>query len=127
MVQSYNSHVDLTIQGTSFLGLPKYGKIMIGDKAFEFYNDRDINDYIQIPWDEVDKVIVSVVFKGKWIPRFAVKTKHNGSFTFSSRKPKELLRAVRKYVGNDNVVKSLSFFQVMAIGLKETFTRKSKK
>ena len=50
MVQSLNTKVDLTIDATSFLGINEYGKIMIGDKAFEFYNDRDKRKFIQIPW-----------------------------------------------------------------------------
>ena len=64
--------------GTSYMGLSDYGKIMIGDKGFEFFNDRDVRKYIQIPWEEVDVVIASVMFKGKWIPRFALRTKKNG-------------------------------------------------
>lgn len=126
MVQSYNKEVDYVVEGTSFLGLPKYGKLMIGDKAFEFYNDKDANDYIQIPWDEVDKVIVSVMFKGKWMPRFSIATKHNGNFTFSSRHTKKLLQHVKKYVDPNNIVRSLTFFQVMRRGLKATFKRKKK-
>ena len=126
MVQSYNHQVDLTMEGTSFLGLPSYGKIMIGDKAFEFYNNKDVNDYIQIPWDQVDQVIVSVVFNGKWMPRFSIQTKYNGRYTFAARQPKLLLRTMRKYVGADNIVRSLSFFQVMGRGLKATFSRKKK-
>ena len=34
----------------------KHGDIMVGDKAFEFYNHRNTEDYIQIPWTEIDKV-----------------------------------------------------------------------
>ena len=72
MAQSINTKVDLVISGTSYHGLNSYGKIMIGDKGFEFYNDRNVNDYIQIPWKEVDYVIASVMFKGKHIPRYAI-------------------------------------------------------
>lgn len=36
MVQSINTKVDLVIEGTSHMGLTDYGKIMIGDKGFEF-------------------------------------------------------------------------------------------
>ena len=50
MVQSLNTKVDLTVNATSFMGLANYGKIMVGDKAFEFYDDQDVRKYIQIPW-----------------------------------------------------------------------------
>lgn len=36
MVESLNTKVTLVIDGTSFLGLTDYGKIMIGDRGFEF-------------------------------------------------------------------------------------------
>ncbi len=89
MVQSLNTKVDLTIDATSFLGINEYGKIMIGDNAFEFYNDRDKRKFIQIPWEDVDYVIASVLFKGRWIPRYAIRTKKNGTYTFSSKEPKK--------------------------------------
>ncbi|MFB9768263.1 DUF956 family protein [Lactiplantibacillus modestisalitolerans] len=113
MVQSLNTKVDLVMDGNSHLGLTDYGKIMVGDKGFEFYDDRNVKNFIQIPWTEVDRVVVSVMFKGKWIPRFAFQTKKNGQFTFSSKDPKRVLRAVRVYIQPDHIVKSLSFFQVM--------------
>lgn len=75
MVQSINTKVDLTIDATSYLGVADYGKIMIGDKGFEFFNNRDARKFVQIPWEEVDYVVASVVFKGKWIPRYAIQTK----------------------------------------------------
>jgi hypothetical protein len=113
MVQSINTKVDLVIAGNSHLGLTDYGKIMIGDKGFEFYDDRNIRNYIQIPWDEVDIVIVSVMFKGRWIPRYALKTKKNGTYAFSSKNPKKVLRVIRKYISPDRMLQSLSFFDVM--------------
>jgi len=58
MVESLNTKADLVINATSHLGLTDYGKIMIGDKGFEFYDDRDANNYIQIPWGEVDQVVL---------------------------------------------------------------------
>ncbi|GER66781.1 hypothetical protein BpJC7_23470 [Weizmannia acidilactici] len=126
MVQSINTKVDLVTNATSHMGLADYGKIMIGDKGFEFYNDRDARKFIQIPWEEVDYVIASVMFRGKWIPRFAIKTKRNGMFTFSSRDPKKVLRAIREYVDPNHMVKSLSFFQVVKRGLKHLFKFKKK-
>ena len=96
MAQSLNTKVDLTIPATSYLGISDYGKVMVGDKAFEFYNEKNVEDYIQIPWDEIDYISASVLFKGKWISRFAIMTKSNGHFTFSSRDNKKLLRAINQ-------------------------------
>ena len=124
MVQSLNKKVDLTIIATSYLGMANYGKVLVGDEAFEYYNDKNVNDYIQIPWSEVTKIMASVMFKGKWIPRFAVVTKNNGNFIFSTRDNKKTLRAVRNYVDPNNMVRSLSFFQVISRGLKSLFKRK---
>lgn len=124
MVQSLNKKVDLTINATSYLGMENYGKVLVGDEAFEYYNDKNVNDYIQIPWSEVTEIMASVMFKGKWIPRFAVVTKNNGNFIFSTRDNKKTLRAVRNYVDPNNMVRSLSFFQVISRGLKSLFKRK---
>lgn len=124
MVQSLNKKVDLTINATSYLGMSNYGKVLVGDEAFEYYNDKNLNDYIQIPWSEVTEIMASVMFKGKWIPRFAVVTKNNGNFIFSTRDNKKTLRAVRNYVDPNNMVRSLSFFQVISRGLKSLFKRK---
>ncbi|MFD2729006.1 DUF956 family protein [Enterococcus camelliae] len=113
MVQSLNSKVDLVKDGTSFTGLNEYGKIMIGDNAFEFYSDRDPKKFIQIPWEEVDYIVASVMLRGKWIPRFALKTKKSGTYTFSAKDPKKVLRAIREYVDPSKMVRSLGFFEVL--------------
>lgn len=124
MVKSINTKVDLVIDATAFTGLTDYGQIMIGDKGFEFYNSRDIRKFIQIPWEEVDYVIVSVIFKGKWIPRYAIQTKKNGTYSFSSKDPKKVLRAIREYIDPNHIVKSLSFFDVLKRSLKSIFNKK---
>ena len=118
MVQSLNRNVDLVIDATAFTWISDYGKIMIGDKAFEFYNSRDSRKYIQIPWEEVDYVIASVLFKGKWIPRYAIRTKKNGTYIFSSKDAKKVLRTVRNYVDPNHMVYSLSFFDVLKRAVK---------
>ena len=123
MVQSMNTKVDYTVAATSYLGMANYGKVMIGDKAFEFYNEKNLKDYIQIPWEEVDYVMASVMFKGKWLPRFAIVTKKNGNFTFSTRDNKKTLRAINQYIPSDRLVKSLSFFQVIGRGFKGIFNK----
>ncbi|MDO5417510.1 MAG: DUF956 family protein [Lachnospiraceae bacterium] len=124
MVKSLNTKVDLVVNGSSFQGLNSYGKIMIGDKAFEYYNDRNVADFIQIPWEEVDYVIASVLFKGRYIPRYAIRTKRSGTFTFASKEPKKVLRAVNQYIPKERMVHSLSFFQVLTRAVKNRFGKK---
>lgn len=63
MAKSINTKVDLTVDATWFRGIASYGKIMIGDRAFEFYNERNVEDYVQIPWKEVTYVVADVHFK----------------------------------------------------------------
>ncbi|RLK62413.1 DUF956 family protein [Atopobacter sp. AH10] len=123
MIQSINSKVDLVEKATSYSGLTDYGQIMIGDKGFEFYHDRDVNKYIQIPWTEVDKVIAQVLFKGKWIPRFGIQTKQSGLFQFAARDTKKVLRAINRYVKDEDMVRSLSFAQVISRGLKAYYQK----
>ncbi|MGL4760569.1 MAG: DUF956 family protein [Sarcina sp.] len=123
MVESINSKVDISVKGTSFAGTSNYGDILVGDNGFEFYNSRDYKKYIQIPWEEVECVIVSVLFKGKWIPRYAVRTKRNGTYTFSSKETKKVLRTIRNYIDANNIVKSLTFSQVLSRGLKNIFVK----
>ena len=123
MVQSLNTKVDLAIDATAFTGVADYGKVMIGDKGFEFYNSRDYRKFIQIPWEEVDYVIASVMFKGKWIPRYAIRTKKNGTYTFSSKEAKKVLHTVRNYVDPDRMVYSLSFFDVIKRAVKSIFKK----
>ncbi|WP_080872012.1 DUF956 family protein [Oceanobacillus timonensis] len=123
MVQSINTKVDLVIEATSHTGVSDYGKIMIGDKGFEFFNKRDVRKYIQIPWEEVDYVIASVMFKGKWIPRYAIQTKQNGTFSFSSKNSKKVLRSIREYVDPNRLVQSLSAVDVMKRNVKHVFKK----
>jgi hypothetical protein len=118
MVQSINTKVDLVIEATSHTGISSYGKIMIGDKGFEFYNSRDARKFIQIPWEEVDYVIASVLLKGKWIPRYAIQTKQNGTYAFSSKDPKKVLRAAREY-NSDHMVQSLGVLDVIKCRVKK--------
>ena len=114
MAQSINTRVDVVVEATSYQGLTNYGKIMVGDKGFEFFNTRNVNDYIQIPWEEVDYVIASVMFKGKKIPRYAIQTKEKMEhFHFHQKNLRNVLRAINQYIPSERLVRSLSFFDVL--------------
>ena len=113
MAQSQNTTVDLTIPATMFTGFSVTGSMMVGDRALEFYNERNVEDYIQIPWDQVDHIDASVMFGGRVIPRFA----------FSARNNHRLLRAVRDHIGGEKIVRSATFFGVMRAGFAGLFRR----
>lgn len=117
MAQSQNSSVDLALKATSFQGLTTYGDVMVGNAAFEFYNEKNPEDYIQIPWDQVDYVAAEVL-PGKKIARFAIFTKENGHFSFSTRDNKATLRAMKAYIPEDRLQRSPSFADVMKAGAK---------
>lgn len=121
MVNSMNNSVDLVMKATSFMGLSSYGNVMVGNKAFEFYNERNVNDYIQLPWTEISYIAASVLFGGKVINRFAVFLNNGRHFSFSARDNKKLLRAVSRYIPSDRLRKSETFFSVVLKGLKSLF------
>ena len=73
MAQSQNSSVDLALKATSFQGLTTYGDVMVGNAAFEFYNEKNPEDYIQIPWDQVDYVAAEVLLEDR-----ALRNLHQG-------------------------------------------------
>ena len=117
MVQSQNTKVDYTERASSLTGLTTYGDVMVGDRAFEFYNERNREDFIQIPWDEVDYVAAEVL-PGKKIARFAIFTKENGHFDFSTRDNKATLRAMREHLPEDLLQRSPSLLDVLKAGVR---------
>ena len=61
MAQSLNKTVEFHTTGVSYLGVGgKVGKILVGNAAFEFYADANVEDYIQIPWKEIEQIGANV-------------------------------------------------------------------
>ena len=113
MLEPLNTEIEFQVKGTSHHGLDSYGFIIVGDKGFEFYNERTLEDFIQIPWTEVAYIIASIYFGGRYIPRYAFRTKSNGDFAFSSKKPRAVLRACREHIPAERIVRSMTFLQVL--------------
>ncbi|MDD7114932.1 MAG: DUF956 family protein, partial [Lachnospiraceae bacterium] len=60
-------------------------------------------------------------------PRFAVQTKKDGAFSFASREPKKVLRAMNKYVPDDKMLRSLSAWDVIKRKVKRLFVKDTSK
>lgn len=126
MAQSQNTTVDFTIKASSLNNLTSYGDVMIGDKAFEYYNEKNTEDFIQIPWDEIDYISASVLFNKK-IARFALFTKNNGHFIFSTRNNIKTLQEVGKHFPREKMYRSPNFFTIIKRGLRYIFDSKYRK
>lgn len=125
MIKSLNSTVDLTVDASLMMGMVEYGKVMVGNKAFEFYDNKKPDNYILIPWEEIDQIIASVIFGNK-INRFAVVTKSNGKFIFATKNNRQTLSIVRKYIGDKKMIRSKGFFGTLKFGIASLFKKVTK-
>ncbi|MBJ8349264.1 DUF956 family protein [Streptococcus zalophi] len=110
MVQSLNKTVFFKSTGVSYLGLGgKVGKFLIGDKAIEFYNDNNVGDYIQIPWENIETIGANV--SGKKISRHFEIFTDQGKFLFASKDSGKILKLARDQIGNEKIVKLPTLLQ----------------
>lgn len=112
MAQSLNSTVELTTTGVSYLGMGgKVGKFLLGNKGLEFYSDANVEDYIQIPWENIEKIGANVS-RNKVSRHFEVFT-DKGKFLFASKDSGKILKVARQHIGNDKIVRMLTLVQVL--------------
>ncbi|RCW17493.1 PTS mannose transporter accessory protein ManO [Streptococcus gallolyticus] len=123
MAQSINSTVELTTTGVSYLGLGgKVGKFLLGNKGLEFYSDANVEDYIQIPWENIEKIGANVS-RHKVSRHFEVFT-DKGKFLFASKDSGKILKVARQHIGNDKVVRMLTLVQTIIKRLSRFVKRK---
>ncbi|MGT2888164.1 DUF956 family protein [Streptococcus didelphis] len=112
MAQSLNKIVEFQTTATSYLGMGgKVGKILVGDKALEFYNDKNVNDYVQIPWTSINQIGANVS-RNKVSRHFEVFT-DQGKFLFASKDSGKILKITRQHIGNDKVIKLPTLIQLL--------------
>jgi len=113
MVQSLNTNPEFMTKGNSFhAGLnANFGMMMTGDKAFEFYNEKNQLDYIQIPYEEIDYVLIQALNKGKFIRTFVIQTKKNGKFKFNAKEAGKLLKTMQAHLEPDQMLKARGFIR----------------
>ncbi|GAX47243.1 DUF956 family protein [Pseudolactococcus reticulitermitis] len=113
MVQSLNTKTSAPFQAIAYVGIGSvYGKLLIGDKAFEFFNDANVADTIQIPWETIHHVEGIVTRQNKISRQFIIvlnrqgNSKRQNHVRFSSKDAGKVLKLIREHIGNDKVVKA---------------------
>ena len=123
MAQSLNKVIDIKTTGTSYLSIQgKVGKFLVGDQALEFYSDRNIEDYIQIPWSSVNQIGANV--SGRKVSRHFEVFTDQGKFLFASKDSGKILKIARKKIGNEKVVKLPTLLQIIGRKIKNLFAKK---
>lgn len=123
MAQSQNKTVEFQTTGVSYLGIGgKVGKFLIGDKALEFYADANVEDYIQIPWENIQQIGANV--SGKSISRHFQVFTDSGKFLFASKDAGSILKHAREHIGNEKVVKLPTLLQTIGNFFKNLFAKK---
>ena len=124
MAQSINSRVELTTSGVSYMTFGgKVGKFLLGDKGLEFYPDVNVEQYIQIPWDQIDAIGANV--SGKKISRHFEIYTPKSRFLFASKDSGKILKIARGYIGNEKVVQLPTLLQKFGSWLKNLFAKKT--
>ena len=125
MAQSLNKTIEFHTTGVSYLGVGgKVGKMLLGNAAFEFYADTNVENYIQIPWAEIEQIGANV--RGHKISRhFEIFTKES-KFLFASKDSGKILKIAREKLGNDKVVKLPTLLQTNGQKFKNLFAKKWK-
>ncbi|MGT2800768.1 DUF956 family protein [Streptococcus marmotae] len=123
MAQSQNKTVEFQTTGVSYLGIGgKVGKFLVGDKALEFYADANVEDYIQIPWENVLQIGANV--SGKTVSRHFQVFTDSGKFLFASKDAGSILKHARNHIGNEKVVKLPTLLQTISHFFKNLFAKK---
>lgn len=124
MAQSQNKTVEFHTTGVSYLGVGgKVGKILVGDVAFEFYADANVEDYVQIPWKEIEQIGANV--SGRKVSRHFEILTDKSKFLFASKDSGKILKIAREYLGNEKVVKLPTLIQTIGARIKGLFAKKS--
>ena len=115
MVVSMSKKVIYTTKANCLTGSlgNKHGDVLVGDKSFEFYNQRNPEDYIQIPWGEIERVRAQMFFRDKYIRGFFIDTKSAGSFNFVVKNAGKCLKEMREFLGNEKIVRNKPLFSLI--------------
>lgn len=123
MVQSLNTTIEFQAKGQSYLGIGgQVGTFLVGDKALEFYNDRNVQDFIQIPWENIHSIGANVS-RSKVSRHFEVST-DLGNFQFASPDSGRILKIARQHIGDEKVVRLPTLVQLTWKKIQQALAKK---
>ncbi|GBG97415.1 hypothetical protein NtB2_01560 [Lactococcus termiticola] len=96
-------------EAISYLGLPKYGKLMLGDRGIEFFSDRNVADNMTFPWESIGALEGRVIRKKKIGRNFTIVLQNKSKVRFSSKEAGKVLKVAREHLGDEKVVRSQTF------------------
>lgn len=109
MAQSLNTKVDYSGNMIAYLGFAQYGKVMLGDYAFEFFDNRNVENNMQFPWQSIvrveGEVRKSLTGKSTIGNNFFVVFQNGKRIRFNSKEAGAILKVIREHIGNDKVVR----------------------
>ncbi|HEY0221992.1 DUF956 family protein [Lactovum miscens] len=114
MAHSLNTKVDFTTEAIAYLGFPKYGKVMLGDQAIEFYNEKNVEDNMNFPWNSLKAIQGDVSSKGQIGRNFYIILQNNKKIRFSSQETGKILKVSREYLGDKKVIRSRTMSSAIA-------------
>lgn len=118
MVESLNTVHDQVVDAVFISGFSKYGQIMVGDRAFEFFKNRNPEDHLAFRWPEIEKIEVEV--HGEKVGRFFTLILANKQkLRFSSNHTGVLMRTIRDCIGDEKIVKAPTFGKTLKTLLRK--------
>lgn len=99
-----------TVKATYLAGTPQAGEIVVTMDGFTFSNDRANRLSLQLAWPTIIRVVASVSFRRK-IRHFEVEAT-TGVYRFDAKDAKAILRAMRRHLRDDQLVKAKGVLSV---------------
>ena len=118
MVESINTRADFTTETVAYLGFPKYGQLMMGDKGMEFFSDRNVADNMTFPWNSILRVEGDISRSGKVRRQFYIVLQNQVKIRFSSKNAGKILSLFRNQLGDERVVRATSFLGTFTSAFK---------
>ncbi|OYQ67361.1 DUF956 family protein [Aerococcus sp. 1KP-2016] len=105
MVQQLNTEVEFVSKANAMLNplSPKPGLLMVGDKGVEYVAEAGPG-FIQIPWVNIKRIRVQMLFKGRYVRGFYFETDEGQLLEFVVDEAKDSLRAMRKHLPREKFV-----------------------